>query len=65
MYTEINYNKMQSWNSWLDMYFKRAMFWYCWETKCYMEIRSTTLLRELYEDEDYNDGIFTVDKHVF
>lgn len=65
MYTEINYDTYSNWKKWLELFGQRSMYWYCWETKCYKEIRSEAILSELYLDEDYIDGIFILDENVF
>lgn len=55
-YKEIVYSN--NWSKWVKYFNTKELFWYCWETKSYKPIRSLEILKEIFDDEDYHDGVF-------
>lgn len=57
-YREFNYDECNTFEKWEHMYRMYHVYWYDVESRNYVEIRSLDVLKELWEDEDYCDGIY-------
>lgn len=57
MYKEISYSKYNTYEKWLELYNTNHVYWYD-PSLGYCEVRTVEILRDLYDDEDYCDGVY-------